>query len=279
MTKEEKQYWKNLFDKIYTKEEICSLTENIYYSLKEEQLKTYFGEFYPEIEEEYKQYPMFDYIDEMLQSHDADKLIARLQKEILPKYNIDNDSIFKETKGELTNFNIKTDSEEVANKLIEDKDFLVYLKYYNYYITNIDGTLVQIEPKYTDKINDYVFKKCCGQAYHITAKDNVDRILLRGLECRGENKYRKFQPKVFLYASENYKDKKKLDFELLRVANKIKRFGKDWIVLKINFRRNSNGINIYRDASMTIDGTCYTFENIPPSLISVYKPTTDLMHF
>lgn len=276
MTNKEKQYWKNLFDKIYTKEEMRSLTENIYYSLKEEQLKTYFGEFYSEIEEEYKQYPMFDYIDEMLQSHDVDKLIARLQKEILPRYNIDNNSIFKETEGELTNFNIKTDSEEITNKLIEDKDFLVYLKYYNYYVTNVDGTLVQIEPKYTDKINSYFYKDCMGYAFHITTNENAERILKSGLRCKPGKEYRKFQPKIFLYASENYKNKIELEKELMRLAFNISHFGTEYTVLKIDLGHISHKINIYRDAAMKNTGICFVLQNIPASAISIYKPTVEL---
>ena len=243
-------------------------------SYNEERFMKHFGDYWWMIEEHFKQDPFKDYITEMLQSHDADKLIKMLQERVFNKID-KNIKVYKENPGKLTNIIIEFSNFVIGDCIEHNKDFKQLLFYFNYYITRRQKLMIQIEPKMTDKIDDFVFRDCCGIVYHITKKKYLEKILVRGLRPMGDDDYRYFPKKIFLFATENFKYPKKRDEELKELANSIQHTGSEYVVLQIKFPYGHNR-DIYADKGMDCKGACYTFDDIPPQLIKVYKDVDKL---
>lgn len=239
----------------------------------EERFMKHFGDYWWMIEEDFKQDPFKDYITEMLQSHDADKFMNMLQWQVFQKLDR-RIRAYKLVDGNVTNVNIEVPNYVVGNYIIRDKDFQQLLFYFNYYVTRRDELTISLEPMKTDKINHFVFSNCCGIVYHITKRDNLKKILKQGLRPMADNDYRYFPKKIFLFATENFKFPKKRDEELKSMATAMDHTGSEYVVLQIKFT-NSN-INIYADKSKDYPGICYTFDDISPQIIKVYKDVDKL---
>lgn len=244
------------------------------YLQQKNRYRDFFGNYYDLIEEKFNEEPFNkDYILEMFQSHDAQLLIDYLSNRVLSK--IDKKiTISKETSGVNTNIFIKTPSNLIADVVCLNKEFNQLLFYFNYYITLRENSIIHLEPKFTDKVNNFIFYDCCGVVYHITKKVYLENILRKGIRCM-KSSYREFPEKIFLYATKNFKHPKEADKELKEFAKSIDHYGEDFIVLKINLNSQSN-INIYKDAGVDCEGACYTFDNIHPQFIKVYRNTIEL---
>jgi len=244
------------------------------YSYYKEKYKDFFGDYYELIEDKFEEDPFKDYILEMLQSHDSDKLIELLQKRIFSKID-KNIKAEKNIEGNVTNIIINTPNNIIVDLIKANKEFKKLLFYFNYYITSIEDKKIYIEPKFSDKIDYFVRHDCHDRVYHITKKDKLDDILRRGLRCKKGSDYREFPEKIFLFATEKFIYPKERDKELKEFAKSIDHYGEDFVVLAINLS-NQQGINIYKDAGMDCKGACYIFDDIHPDGIKVYKNTLDL---
>lgn len=98
------------------------------------------------------------------------------------------------------------------------------LDFYGYFITYSDFDIcsIYIELTYSENCSDYFYNNCHGIGYHLTSKNNVEKILNAGLRTRsgiGSNSdgYRNFPRRIYFCASEKFND-----FEMLKsVAKEI----------------------------------------------------------
>ena len=89
------------------------------------------------------------------------------------------------------------------------------------------------------------------------------------------NDYRYFPEKIFLFATEDFKDPKKRDEELKELAKSISHNTSEYVVLQIKFPKGSHR-EIYIDKSLAGGYACYTFDDIPPQIITFYKDVDKL---
>ena len=257
------------------KNKYMSLHQTIVASLNEERLRNLLGPRFEEIKEQFEEDPFRDYVLEMLQSHDTDRLLERLQDDVFSKLSFEV-SIIKQSKGKLVNFNIYVDDSKYFSDILENDKFNELLKYFNYYVSGTERNKIMVEPLRTDIINDYVFNQCGGVAYHVTESKNVNSILKSGLRCKGGSDYRDFPAKIYMFATHNYKNKKALENDLLQLCMSSEHFGTKYEVLKVNLN-HLHFINLYKDAAMKMPGVFYILENISGNRISRYKKTVDLL--
>lgn len=166
---------------------------------------------------------------------------------------------------------------EESNKLYDILDF------FNYYITEINANkennevYMIIEPMYTKNIYDDIKENCNGILYHITKKENIDKIKKGGLRPKvgktvKEGGYRYFPEKVFLLGkSDNYKE------ELERLI-KTKNFKDgEYSIIEIDLSKHNFGLWI-DDAVTGYKYPVYTFEAIHQSLFNnIYENITDII--
>lgn len=211
-----------------------------------------------------------DYIWEMLQSHDVDKLISKLQQQVSDKV-----AYIKEKKGSQVSFYIECGSIKERDEILSNKKFDELLSYFNYYVSLCSkfNPIIYIEPVYTDDATEAVMKNNHGVCYHITHKSNLNNIMKKGLRCRVAA-YRIYPEKVFLYSVPEFYG---IDRNLRNVAEELNRYGDNWIVLKINLNHHhAKGVRLFHDTTMHDDNCYFAYETIPPECITFYKNTTDL---
>lgn len=167
-------------------------------------------------------------------------------------------------------YNIEVDN--IPQELIQ------LMNFFNYYFSSVrrykdDVWEILVEPKYSEKVTDEVYNKYNGVLYHITNKDNVERILKRGLQLKGnKNLYRYIEPRINFILGEGD--------ELKDRINKIiqqKGYNKDdAVVLKIDLsvgdknqhNKSSYYIDFYKDLFYKEGWSVYTYGLIHPRFIS-----------
>lgn len=142
------------------------------------------------------------------------------------------------------------------------------LQFFNYHITEIskvnNSDFIVIEPKYSEDVTNKLRSKT-DIFYHITSKSNINKILKRGLtphvgKTRIQGGYRYFPDKVFLIASsEHVVD----DIERI-IGNKNY---DDYAIIRIDL--SCHNIGLYVDDYYNSENIVYTYESIPPAIISV----------
>lgn len=200
----------------------------------------------------------YDSIDEMLQSHDSMKLMAKLRREY-PKY-----------------IDIEIDPDTASggeNEIIRiwgisprDRKFLNIIQFFNYHVTGRDEDgWIYIEPRYTEKISLPLSSHRC--VYHLTPKDNLDSITRRGLRVRSGNPSRNYPERIYFFTC----PPDQVRIIASRVASAIYPGEDDLVVLKIN--TNSHHIDFYRDTAMggLMDYSLFAYENIPAEIIKIMK--------
>lgn len=147
---------------------------------------------------------------------------------------------------------------------------LFELSRFNYHISEISKTgtddFIVIEPRYSEDVTQILRSKT-NVFYHVTKKSNVSKILKRGLtpkvgKTRRSGGYRYFPEKVFLIAeSENIRQD----------INEIVRdkYYNDFAIIKIDL--TGHNVGLYKDDYYNKDNIVYTFEAIPPQILSVVK--------
>ena len=142
------------------------------------------------------------------------------------------------------------------------------LQFFNYHITEIsksnNSDFIIIEPKYSEDVTNKLRSKT-DVFYHITSKSNINKILKRGLtpkvgKTRIQGGYRYFPDKVFLIASSEH------------IVNDIERIignkdYDDYAIVRIDL--SGHNIGLYVDDYYNSENIVYTYESIPPAIISV----------
>ena len=216
-----------------------------------------------------------DYMLEMLNSHSVDRLINRIKKEkfkevrYVTRVGHTNDITLGNKEEPKDGISILVDNEEQGNSLIKDENFNNIIEYFNYYVSLLyhddynDYWFVMLEPRYSKRIKD-IKKRNYGKAYHITTKENLESIKLRGLRVNNNIKYRYYPERIYLILpnTSNQKEIKELIENVITIKRK-----EDFVVLEVNIR-NMNG-NFYEDVAMstTKEHFIYTYEDIPKELI------------
>lgn len=238
----------------------------------------------------------------LITSHDSNKLISVLKEyfdDNFADYNVINNYVKSTTKSfeiYLYKCNIALTIQEYTKrklyKKFEDKtlpkELSDIMNFYNYYFScvrpiyyddenkNVKYYVILCEPKYSDKVTDVVYNKYNGILYHVTLKENVDRILKRGLQVKGDkNDYRYIEPRISFFLSD--------EEDVERMARLIalqKRYKEgSYAILKIDlnygeknkFNNSSYSIDFYKDNLYDSENYVYTYGLIHPRFISVFK--------
>lgn len=231
----------------------------------------------------------------LIKSHNTDKLINVLKKyfgdklydvKILNGSNIKSFEIF--INDEAIAKNIDDYTQRGLYKQLENtelpQELFDIMNFYNYYFSKMSYVYgdreitfkILCEPKYSDKVNDIVYNDYNGILYHVTPNKNVDRILKRGLQLKGNNNlYRYFEPRINFYLAD--------DEDVETIADLIalqKGYAKgSYAILKIDlnygeknkFNNSSYNIDFYHDNLYDEEYYVYTYGLIHPRFISVYK--------
>ena len=216
-------------------------------------------------------------IRESLTSYSGKKLAEKLSKVIGEHGRVEN----LESDNPQTIYLFLNDDYLVHSKSIEDftlSDTIesdnVYklLKQFNYHITKIDkfkdDWLIVIEPRYSEDMTEYLRKKT-DIFYHITHRDNLKKIFKRGLtpkvgKTRIQGGYRYFPEKVFLLVDSEYA---KSNIEEI-IQNK-QLSDEDYVILKIDLK--DHNIGLYKDDFYNDEEFVYTYEAIPPGLLTIVE--------
>ena len=226
-----------------------------------------------------------DWIIENLKSHNYGIVVKRLTKilgdnildintdKLSEKYT-DARIIRIELKKECDIFNKDSENTFKLNSSKLSNDIYNIINFHNYYITLIYNynysNVIILEPKYTENATEFVLKH--KYIYHITNKKNLQNISKKGLRPRAkktnnEDPYRYFIDRIYFTVdsdSENiYDELKNIILDLGYDIN-----SSDYAILQID----TSKLNItywWDDASQ--GNTVYTYESIPPKLISVIE--------
>lgn len=166
----------------------------------------------------------------------------------------------------------KSNEDFTLSDTIESDNVYKLLKQFNYHITKIDkfkdDWLIVIEPRYSEDMTEYLRKKT-DIFYHITRRDNLKKIFKRGLtpkvgKTRIQGGYRYFPEKVFLLADSEYA---KSNIEEI-IRNK-QLSDEDYVILKIDLK--DHNIGLYKDDFYNDEEFVYTYEAIPPELLTIIE--------
>ena len=233
-------------------------------------------------------------IDESLKSHNWEWVVKRLEKNFPGYYSRDIKTFEKESdenikhkeglkvkigiivmtvpkdnplvdKTSLSTCLLKSSKE--SDKLYSILDFELYNITYVEFDPGQQEYNLYFEPVYTDSAVDMV-KDNGNIVYHVTKKENYDKIKRTGLRPRvglapyhGPEYYRVFPERTFLIC--NSKNIKK-DIQHAIVDLKLRK--DDYVILKIDVSHRN--IGFFVDDASTNDNHIYTLEAIPPSLIT-----------
>lgn len=223
----------------------------------------------------------YEYINENLKSHDAEKLKAKLLE-----YYPDDIKEFKDYEGnKVKSFYIITKNNTSSKKLNimdlrrhkgETENFFNLLNFFNYTYREwkkIDNDIcLFIEPIYSEDASDY-FDKCHRQAYHFTYKENVQNILKNGIKLKERNSHIKYPKRIYLWVSDNKTDIREDNKELMDFVHKI--FGDDKLSLKdigiIKVDLYHTKFPVYKDTAMTEKQAIFIYNSIHANLCKEIK--------
>lgn len=166
----------------------------------------------------------------------------------------------------------KSTEDFTLSDTIESDNVYKLLKQFNYHITKIDkfkdDYLIVIEPRYSEDMTDYLRKKT-DIFYHITDRDNLKKIFKRGLtpkvgKTRIQGGYRYFPEKVFLLADSEYRES-----NIKEIIQNKQLSDEDYVILKIDLK--GHNIGLYKDDFYNDEEFVYTYEAIPPELLTIIE--------
>ena len=250
-------------------------------SVTQEAIDFYYGfNFCPVIERKHSSF-MFSII-ETLKSHPHEKLMNRIGKEFSGKYeriycisNKDADAlpvVLQVPKDNLFVTSFELGGNRLSNTKTSDKLYDI-LEFFNYYVTliersnEIDGYDIFFEPEYTKDILQDI-KDNGGHVYHVTSKENYEKIKRTGLrpkvgKVRKEaGGYRYFTERTFLIGDN--KSKEETIKNIRSVINDLEK--KEYVIIDIDL--SNYEIGLWEDGASEGKYNVYTYEAIPPRLIS-----------
>lgn len=230
----------------------------------------YFGECVTESQKsKFENDDNYDFISEMLQSHNVDDLISKLKT-------LCGDSILtvEKEKGnkELDIFNLTFKDFNSFAKFQFDEKVKNALHYFNYFVTFAvkDTLTIYIEPSFSEKLTLEDYDKFHCRFFHVTQTAKVPLILARGLRCKSglEGGYRFYPKRAYLLGIEDFKNKDKI---LKKFIEKTKPNVKNSCVV-IEVEMNYSFAEVYKDLSMQDREDCYfVVTDIPKQCVKFYK--------
>lgn len=218
-----------------------------------------------------------DIMYEMLNSHSVEKLIDKLKKEFpddilyIAKASKDDNIKRKENKNGVS---ILVKNIEEGKKLASNEKFKNILHYFNYFFTEIYVDkhdprygFVMLEPHFSNKIKD-VFERNYGNAYHVTTRDHLKKILAHGLSPKRQvdkenGGYRYYPRRIYLILPKKH-DRQYINEKIKQVIELKNK--KDYVVLKVNLYRIRG--SFYEDVTMpSKEDYVYTYQDIPSEYI------------
>ena len=166
----------------------------------------------------------------------------------------------------------KSTEDFTLSDTIESDNIYKLLKQFNYHITKIDkfkdDYLIVFEPRYSEDMTEYLRKKT-DIFYHITHRDNLEKIFKRGLtpkvgKTRIQGGYRYFPEKVFLLADSEYRES-----NIKEIIQNKQLSDEDYVILKIDLK--GHNIGLYKDDFYNDEEFVYTYEAIPPELLTIVE--------
>ena len=232
----------------------------------------------------------------LIKSHDAEKLITKLKQyfgedwidvEMLNDTKEKAKSFIITVKQTDKNWNIYNYCKARLYKNVENselpQELTDLMNFFNYYFSKVIPYIankkieILCEPKYSNKVNDLVYGKYKGILYHVTNKENVDRILKRGLQLRGnKNLYRYIEPRINFFLANT-------DNEIEKISKKIaeqKGYKENsYSILKIDlnygkqnkYNKSSYSLDFYHDNMYKEEYSVYTYGLVHPRFITEYQ--------
>ncbi len=166
----------------------------------------------------------------------------------------------------------KSTEDFTLSDTIESDNVYKLLKQFNYHITKIDkfrdDWLIVIEPRYSEDMTEYL-RKNTDIFYHITHRNNLKKIFKRGLtpkvgKTRIQGGYRYFPEKVFLLA-----DSENSEINIEEIIQNKQLSDEDYVILKIDLK--GHNIGLYKDDFYNYEEFVYTYEAIPPELLTIIE--------
>lgn len=217
----------------------------------------------------------FEWINEMLKSHNPKLLIKALNREFVEKYKYPIKYLYDNA----SKNSLKRITLSVPTKLVIDlKDFDEFMNIcdtYMYCVRSIDDndfnekyTPVDIEPIIGDNCTGFVKNECNGIIYHITSKNNEKSIEKKGINPKTPSKDRFEFNRIYFCCGKNWKEAKESTINIGKSLILDKQFSEDeLIVLKIDISKIQN-VEFYRDPSdYPNSDAIFTFITIPPKFI------------
>ncbi len=190
-----------------------------------------------------------NYIDEsLIKSYNHTSLIKKLKA----KYNIYNINEY-DSKSNIKSFVFNVKEE------ITDDNFLRILDFYGYYCSEIckdtnNIFLYYIEPVFSEKCTDTVYKESNGKIYHITKNTNLNNILRKGIKPTVGKNYRVFSERAFfVYGKTN-------DEIIKNVSHIINEKGTNYTIIEVDISHYK--VNFYYDTSENKQYNCIYSNNV-----------------
>lgn len=173
---------------------------------------------------------------------------------------------------------------KIINSNSENKSFNIYYKnqfhnndkfksllfLYNYHIANNESkSYYLISPNKPTERTDKIYDECDGVIYHITSKNNYEKIMKYGLKPKTSPTH---DERVYVFAETNIK---KLKFDILSMTHMLQKsaeinnkYNKDFsVILKIDLNKYKNKLTFYDDENVEVFSAYWTAEYIPPFCI------------
>lgn len=158
----------------------------------------------------------------------------------------------------------------VANKSFDVNKLQKYCDKFNVFISDIKdlqfNKIIFVEENDLPNSSEIIYKKLNGILYHITTRENADKILRYGLEPRSEHKKSWHPERIYFIINRN--NAESLYNELYKENS-----NKNMVILKIDLNKIKNHkLDFFEDPKFENGEAYFTKESIPNYCISeIYK--------
>lgn len=267
--------------------------KSIIHSTYKNLYETFCGEIPEDFVEKFKLNPYRDFILENLNTHDSGMLIEKIRK--LFGFNVEDCSDIRDSEKRYIKLFIS--SETMSPKEVDDffdtERFKNFANFFGYFISShydmTGGAIIYMEPIYADDANDKVYGEsdgCSyGRIYHVTTKENAEKILNSGFRIsspedkrKEDSVYRYYPKRVYFLAIPPKNIKIEERPEIVNAVNLYfseKQKNKGYCILQADVR--GLGIDFYKDSVAEGDynfldvenDAVYTYCNIPKERVKL----------